>query len=293
MKTSLQPDTTADQKGWQGTLHLVFGRQGPKTCVLQAQTQAPLKVQRPFYPEGDRGCHSVIVHTAGGMVGGDRLQLELTAQPAAQALITTAAASKIYRSNGATAQQHIKLAIAPAAWLEWLPQETIVFAGADYAQTLHIDLAPGGVWLGWEITRLGRTARGERFTTGHWRSRTEVWQAGQPLWIDRQWLPGQDTVWHSPHGLWNCPVVGSLAFLGPAVDPEVVQHARDRWAEVAPPPSPNQAITEIGVSRLQSGLICRYRGHSTTLARQWFGAVWHLLRCQYGDRPACPPRVWQ
>lgn len=292
METSLRAAATPDRAGWQGHLHLVFGLQQTKTCVLQAQAQAPLKVQRPFYPEGDRVCHSVIVHTAGGMVGGDRLAVDLTVQPMAQALITTAAASKIYRSNGATAQQHIRLAIAPQAWLEWLPQETIVFAGAEYAQTLHVDLAPNSVWLGWEITRFGRTARGEQFTQGNWRSHTEVWQAGQPLWLDRQWLPGNATVWHSPHGLFGCPVVGSFAFLGQSVSPELVQQARDRWNEIQATQTPSP-LDEIGVSRLRSGLICRYRGHSSALARRWFIAVWHLLRRQYGDRPACPPRVWQ
>ena len=40
-----------------------------------------------------------------------------------------------------------------------------------------------------EITRFGRSARGEKFCFGNWRSHTEVWQQGQPLWIDRQWLP--------------------------------------------------------------------------------------------------------
>ncbi len=48
-----------------------------------------MKVQRPFYPEGREVCHSVILHTAGGVVGGDRNQLNLHLQPDTHALITS------------------------------------------------------------------------------------------------------------------------------------------------------------------------------------------------------------
>jgi urease accessory protein len=86
--------------GWHGKLNLVYAHRQNTTTLIHNQNQAPLKVQRPFYPEGQEVCHSVILHTAGGVVGGDRLSCNFHLQPNAQALITTAAASKIYRSNG-------------------------------------------------------------------------------------------------------------------------------------------------------------------------------------------------
>jgi urease accessory protein len=54
--------------------------------------KAPLKVQRPFYPEGPDVCHSVALHTPGGVVGGERLCFDFHLEPNAQAFITTAAA---------------------------------------------------------------------------------------------------------------------------------------------------------------------------------------------------------
>jgi len=143
-------------------------------------------VQRPFYPEEPDVCHSVMLHTAGGVVGGDRLSLNFRLGPNAHTLITTAAAGKIYRSNGLEARQSIQMQVATGACLEWFPQEIIVFNGAIYRQDLRVELDPGASWLGWEITRFGRSARGERFLQGEWRSHTEIWQQGRPLWIDRQ-----------------------------------------------------------------------------------------------------------
>jgi len=271
---------------WHGSLNLVYAHHYGKTELIQNWVQAPLKVQRPFYPEGSDICHSVVLHTAGGIVGGDRLSLDFHLQPNAQALITTATASKIYRSNGLQARQNIQMQVDADACLEWLPQETIVFNGATYRQDLRVELAPGASWLGWEITRFGRSARGERFLQGEWRSHTEIWQQGHPLWIDRQWLPGGEEIINSPHGLAGQPIVASLVWVGKAVEPEIVEKARLLWTLA-------NRQGEAGVTRLISGLLCRYRGSSTAEVRNWFTDVWQLLRLSFLGRDSCPPRVWQ
>lgn len=272
--------------GWQGSLDLVYAHRDGQTLQTHAQMQAPLKVQRSFYPEGKAVCHSVVLHTAGGMVGGDRLSQDIHLEALAHALITTATASKMYRSNGQEARQTIQIQVDADACLEWLPQETIVFNGAIYRQDLRVELAPGASWLGWEITRFGRSARGERFLQGEWRSHTEVWQQGRPLWIERLWLPGGEEILNSPHGLAGQPVVASLAWVGQSVSPEIVEKARILW-------SAKERQGEAGVTHLISGLLCRYRGSSTVEVRNWFTDVWQLLRLSFFDRPASKPRVWQ
>ncbi len=284
--------------GWHGKLNLVYAHRQGTTALIHNSHQAPLKVQRPFYPEGQEVCHSVILHTAGGVVGGDRLRCNFHLQPNAQALITTATASKIYRSNGIQARQSIEIQVDTGACLEWLPQETIVFNGAIYRQDLRVELATGASWIGWEITRFGRSARKEKFLQGEWRSHTEIWQQGVPLWIDRQWLPASDEVFHSPHGLFGKPIVGSLVFVGQEVSPDLVEKARNLWkfptrTDVLPerlfPTPPSSA----GVTLLGNGLLCRYRGSVTSEVRNWFISVWQLLRLSFLSRGNCLPRVWQ
>ncbi|MEQ8469246.1 urease accessory protein UreD [Coleofasciculus sp. E1-EBD-02] len=271
---------------WQGSLELVYADDQGKTRLVRDRITSPLKVQRPFYPEGQRVCHTVVLHTAGGIVGGDRLSQTIHLQENAQALITTAAASKIYRSNGQRARQKIHIHVEAGACLEWFPQETIVFNGADYQQQMTVELAPGASWLGWEITRFGRTARKERFLQGDWRSHTEIWQQGRPLWIDRQWLPGGEAVLDSPHGLAGQPIVGTLIWIGPPVSSEIIDNARSLWTAT-------QRQGEAGVTQTQAqGLLCRYRGSSTTEVRNWFTQVWQCLRLTYLGRNVSQPRVW-
>jgi urease accessory protein len=223
-----------------------------------------------------------MLHTAGGVVGGDRLSSAIQLQPQAQALLTTAAAMKIYGGE-VESQQEIQIQVGEGACLEWLPQEAIVFDGANYRQTLRVDLAPSATWIGWEMTRLGRSARGERFQSGAWRSHTEVWQAGRLLWVDPQWILGGSEMMKSIHGLAGCSVVGSFAMVGQTVSKEEIRLIRERWAE---------SIEDIGVTRLMNGLLCRYRGHSTAAARRYFMEAWDVVRSGVLGRSRCVPRVW-
>ncbi|WP_017305175.1 urease accessory protein UreD [Spirulina subsalsa] len=276
---------------WHGKLHLIYHFQGGRTQLKYQHNQAPLKVQRPFYPEGGQICHTVALHTAGGIVGGDQLTQRVELQPDSQVLMTTAAAQKIYGSLGETATQCLEVELGRGAYLEWLPQESIVFEGAEYRQELRVNLDWGARFCGWEITRFGRTARGERFLRGNWRSRTEIWQGGKPLWIDRQWLPGSLETVESPHALAGCPIMGSFLWLGSPITSE-------HWVALRHlcPPAPH---SEIGLTQTQNqGLYCRYRGRSTQEVKSAFIRLWHHLRGLSEDsgeqmqRRPLIPRVW-
>ena len=281
-----EPSPLTVGRSWHGQATLTFTQRGDRT-VPQAQTQAPLKVQRPFYPEGPAVCQSVLLHTAGGMVGGDRRSYNLHLEANTHALVTTAAAAKIYTDHPQPARVNGTIRVESGAWLEWLPQEAIVFEGAQYHQTWRVELAANAHWLGWDILRLGRTARGERFCQGEVRSQFEVWHDGQLIWLDPQRLVGSETLWQSPHGVKGCPVIGTLAWVGDVPTVDLVKAARSTWAAL---PNPQG---EAGVTRLQRGVLCRYRGQSTSAARRWFVQVWQLLRPHYGGPLATVPRVWQ
>jgi urease accessory protein len=271
----------ASTKYWQGHIDLLFQSEGGNTILRRSYAHAPLKIQRPFYPEPNI-CHTVILHSAGGMVGGDRLSYQIDLEPASQALITTAAAAKIYRSNGAFAQQQININLGANAYLEWLPQDTIIFDRAQYQQNLRVDLAVGSTFCAWDIVRLGRSARQETFTHGSWQNALEVWQDGKPLWIDRQKITGDQ--WQSLQASAGQPLLGILLWLGGSVSAEIVAQAR----VLAP-----QSEIGWGVTSVAGGLVCRYRGSDRQAAQKWFIAVWNLLRQKYRDRSACSPRVWQ
>ena len=270
---------------WAGELELEFASRNQQTVLTRNYAVAPWKIQRSLYPEGAEVCHCILLHTAGGLVGGDRLSAKIHLQPHTQALITTAAASKIYRSNGAESLQNIHIRIDEGASLEWFPQETIAFAEAKYHQTTRIELAEKATCTFWEIVRFGRTARGEKFIDGNWRSHTEVWRNQMPLWIDRQYLNGNSEMLGSPNGLHNYAIAASFVFVGAQVEPELINQIRSTWD------SGNYEGVS-GVTRSLCGLVCRYCGNSSSDARKWFTEVWQLLRVSYRNKAICIPRVW-
>lgn len=282
--TAMLSIPAAETTAWHGRLNLGFARQGERTSLVDRQVCMPLAIQRPFYPEGPQVCHALLLHPPGGLVGGDRLEVNIDLQSTSEVLITTPAAGKWYRSE-CEAQQFAHIALARDAHLEWLPQESIVFDNARAHQQLHVELSSGATWLGWDITRFGRSASGEQFRSGQWRSQTEIWRAGEPLWIDRQQLAGGSRLMHRAYGLAGQPVMATLVWIGRAVTPALVDSARELWPTLAD-------AGEAGVTRLPLGLLCRYRGPSSSAARQWFTAVWDLLRREYRGRPAQAPRIW-
>jgi len=92
---------------WHGTLDLRYRRDGEATRVHDRH-DGPLRVLRSFHPEGERVCHSVLVHPPGGIVGGDTLAIRIDLEPGAHALLTTPGATRFYRSLGETATQSLE-----------------------------------------------------------------------------------------------------------------------------------------------------------------------------------------
>src|ERR1700730_10815041 len=107
----------------------------------RVREEGPLRLRCPGAPSPE--LEAVIVNTAGGVVGGDRFELDVRVPSGARVIVTSAAAEKIYRSPGAPARLDEKLKRAPGGPPAGLPQETILFTGARLNRNVHIDIADG------------------------------------------------------------------------------------------------------------------------------------------------------
>ena len=147
-----------------------------------------LRVRFPS-PEDD-GLSGVFVNTAGGVAGGDRFDIEISAADAARVTLTTAAAEKVYRAPGAAAQLNISLKAAAGAHLGWLPQETILFDRARVHRRFDIDLDDAASLLLCEIVVFGRTAMGERMEQGEFVDRWRLRRGGRLVFAETIRLDG-------------------------------------------------------------------------------------------------------
>jgi urease accessory protein len=237
-----------------------------------------------LYPEGGAVCHTLIVHPPGGVAGGDRLDIELKAGPAAQVLVTTPGAAKWYKANCRPATQDVQLTIAEDALVEWLPQETIIFDGAHARLRMTVDLEAGARYLGWEIMVLGRRASGENFASGSLRQDTVLRCAGHETFVESSLLNGGDALLTSPAGFASCHVVGTFVAAGAVCSDALLETCRG----VLPGDGARHALT-----RLPGALVARYLGSSPQSARAYFTAVWLQLRPWLAGREACVPRIWR
>src|SRR5471030_2213069 len=191
---------------WQARLALEYGLRGRRTVLAGRAHSGPLLVQKPLYPEGDAVCHNIIVHPPGGIAGGDALELGVRLREDTAALLTTPGAGKWYRSMGPKASLVQNFDIGHGAVLEWLPQPAIVFNAARAETKTEVRLHEKALYMGWDMTCIGRTASGERFNSGELRQRTEVWQQGRRLWCEYARLAGGDPMLASKAGLAGCTV---------------------------------------------------------------------------------------
>jgi urease accessory protein len=133
---------------------------------------------------------AVLVNTAGGIAGGDRLRVEVTLEESAKLVVTTAAAEKVYRTDGPQASLAVTATLAADAELTWLPQETILFGHARLARTVDIAMAPTARLLFAETVVFGRSAMGETVRDGHFADRWRVRRDGKLVFAENFRLDG-------------------------------------------------------------------------------------------------------
>jgi urease accessory protein len=154
------PAAPAARVGRDGRLTLRFERRGARTVLTRCRSALPLQVLVPVALPDVAAVVSVLNPT-GGLVGGDRLAIEVSVGAGAHACLTTPAATKVYRTTGAAAEQDVWLSVERDAVLEWVPDHTIPFAGSVLRQQVHAEVADGARLILLDAFAAGRVARGE------------------------------------------------------------------------------------------------------------------------------------
>lgn len=272
---------------WHARLTLGFANDHGTTRLVDRAHFGPLRVQKPLYPEGPGACHAIVVHPPGGVVGGDQLAIAVSVQDQAQALVTTPGAAKWYRANGHQSRQDVRLMAGAGATLEWLPQETIFFNGADVQLDQEVVLAEDARYLGWEIMCFGRTRSGESFDTGRVAQRTSIRRGGKLIWFEQGAIAGSSSAMQSPLALAGHTVCATLVAVGKALPPSSMQALRENAADLA------NGCGQTGLTQMKQVCAVRYLGDSSEVARQVMIGAWQVLRPVVLGREAVVPRIWQ
>jgi urease accessory protein len=188
------------------------------TRIMDVFQRAPIRI---MFPRDIGGAveEAVLVNTAGGVAGGDRLEIAVTALANASIAVTSQAAEKVYRALNEPARITTKLKACEAAKLAWLPQETIVFNWGRLRRETEIELSSTAELLALEWLVLGRAAHGEVMVGGHITDSWRVKKDGRLIWADS--FRATDEMFSHLHRkalLSSCKTVGTLIHSGPCPD---------------------------------------------------------------------------
>ncbi len=268
--------------GWQVR---PLGASGGVTCLRDLHQVAPLRVLFPD-PSAEDIAIGVIVTTSGGLVGGDRLTISVTADPDTASLVTAQAAEKVYRSTGADCDITVDLTAGHCAWLEWLPQETILFNGARLRRATRIDAAPGSRVLAGEIVVFGRRASGETMDHGMLRDLWTIRRAGQLVWADVLRIEEEFVrVLAAPAGFAGAAASATIVYV--ADDPAPLLAAARSALPVQDDPALRAAA---GI--VNGVLVVRLLAADPFVLRGAFGQFWALFRAAAGSCPGRLPVLW-
>ena len=189
---------------------LVAGR----SCLDALRQSGATKI---LFPRGRPHLEAIVINTAGGVTGGDRFRLEAEAGVGSRLTVTTQAAERAYRAQpGETGRVSTRLRVGPGARLDWLPQELIVFQGADLERRLEIDLAEDAKFLMVEPVVFGRRAMGERLSSARFRDRIDMRRNGRHLYRDGVQISGDlAEALASPVTGWGAGAMASLVYVAP------------------------------------------------------------------------------
>lgn len=171
-----------------GALRLVVAHTDSGSAAEDVAESGPLRVRFPRI-RGERP-EAILINTAGGIVGGDKLEFHVETREDASLAITSQAAEKIYRSNGLTSRVSVSLKAEAGSELFWLPQETILFDRARIEREIDADVSPDGSLSICEAVVFGRDAMGEKVERGLLRDRWRVRRDGKLIFADALTLDG-------------------------------------------------------------------------------------------------------
>lgn len=219
----------------------------------------------------------VFLNTSGGLTGGDRLSYRVDIGDDCRAVATTQTAERAYRATSGRARVDVALTVGQGGWIDWLPQETILFDQSALERVTTIDLGRDAGCLALEVVVLGRAAMGETVRSLTFTDRREIRQGGrlrllEPLTLDDAALTSGSAV------LDGARAFASLVLLTPG--------AEDALSSL------RAVLDEPGVTAAASAfdgkLVCRIMAADGWPLRRQIARALAVLR-----RNEPLPRVWQ
>jgi urease accessory protein len=273
------------------SLHLSFEAAAQNGTILRVRRQQPpWRVLRGFAaPSGELLAH--VHNVSGGVFDTDTLDCRIDVGAEALAQVTSTGATRLYRSRSAdrSASQTMRVSVGDNGYLEYLPDQTIPFAGSRFEQRTRIELHRGASLIWWERIAPGREASGEIFQFDSFASDFEIRAEGEPAAIENWILEPLQRRVDSPGRLGAFRHFASC-YVCRAGEPAVYWRALETGLQAA---ADRLSTPEIlwGVTALRAhGLVIRGVAHSGRCLAEGLTEMWSAAKLRLCGRVAVLPR---
>ncbi|MEM1104046.1 MAG: urease accessory protein UreD [Pseudomonadota bacterium] len=276
-----------------GAARIAFQRLSDGRTVLKdLYHRQPLRALLPITAHGEPPS-AILTCVSGGLAGGDRLSVDVRVEDGARACVIGQAPEKIYRSLGPNAEIEARLDVSADAYLEWLPQEAIVFDGARMRRRTRLTIDGSASLLAGEMIAFGRAAKGEPFERGYvfdgWDVRR---QDGRLLWKDALRFGDcgaaqMQAALHQPSTLGGAGACATI--IAQTTDPKGAVDAVRRLESVLE----TAGGASIGATQVNGLVLVRLLGRQARPLRAAFGVIWGELRARVANLPNRMPTIWR
>jgi urease accessory protein len=135
----------------------VARREGDRTVLAKAHASSPLRFLQPTFP-GSRSATVCLVTFGGGLIDGDRIELDLRVEPGATLVVFTQSTTKAFKGHSThsiRAEVH--------GTLVFLPDPVACYRAARYEQRIDVALHGDGSAVVLDGFTSGRAAYGDRW----------------------------------------------------------------------------------------------------------------------------------
>ena len=287
------PQMKSGAVGKSGRLRLGFEKRDGRTILADLESRSPCLAQRALHCDDALPDMAwlFMITTAGCVLQGDRLALEVSLGAGARAHLTTQSATKIHSMDANYAQQTQSFTLGEGAYLELLPEPLIPHRLARYASDTRITIPPSASMLCSEIVQPGRRHHhpDECFGATLLSLATRaVRPGGETLFSEKLLIEPLRNPMRQSGVMEGFEVLGNVILCTPADKAERI-HARV-GAEV----DLEQGVA-FGACRLpnDAGLVYKVLGRETAQVKAKVRDFWEVARQEITGARIPPPFFWR
>jgi len=277
-----------------GELRLGFALRGGRSVLSDLYRVAPLLVQRALYFDEAMPELPIcsIISIGGGILQGDRYRIDITVGEGASAHVTSQSANRVHQMDANYASQHQTITLESGAYLEYLPDFTILYRDSRFISRTDLVVAEDATLLYGEMVLAGRKHHhvDERFGFDLLSMAVSLRRPdGRKLFAEKLLIEKGDAMIDHPAVMKGFDAFANILCITPEpVASRILQRFETRFPEA-------EARALSGVSRLPNGagLMLRAVGVESYDVRGEVRRFWTIVREEARGRTLPAEFLWR